>query len=272
MTTIRQTLIADRISALSLTLGLPEDEGFERLAHNLCTDIGIYDFDDSDLVDGTQDKQIDLITIIQEEKEATVYVISVKKADGFSSTALTQTKSGLDWIFKTPRQQVESLSNINLKEKIFEVRQTLQQVGYSNVDIQVFFVTTGLTERISKEFLQEVVQLKRVFDDGTYKSFAFTPLGADELVDLIKRQEKRVRAIDASIAIKYDANTGSLIRYSSKGRKGLICTVNATEIAKLVEGDSAGALFDANVRRFLGKSGSVNSEVDPNLKTDLMAV
>lgn len=79
MATLRQTLVADRVDALAAALALPPDEAFERLAHNLCTGIGIYDFDDADLVDGTQDKQIDLLTIIQEEKEATIYIISVKK-------------------------------------------------------------------------------------------------------------------------------------------------------------------------------------------------
>ena len=261
MTTMRQTLINDRIAALGVTLGLPPDQAFERLAHNLCTNVGIFDFDDSDLVDGTQDKQIDLLTAIQDEKEATIYIVSVKKTDGFSSTALTQMKDGLDWVFRAPKEQLDTLSNLNFKQKILDVRRTLLEVGYSNVEIKSFFVTVGHTSKISAEFKQSMAQIDRDFNCGIYKSFSFLPLGADELVDLVKKQEKSERAINASISIKYDANQSSLIRYTAKGRKGLICTANASEIARIVEDDETGALFDANVRRFLGKSGAVNSDI-----------
>jgi AIPR protein len=261
MNTLRQTLVSDRIDALSVTLNIPPDEAFERLAHSLCTGVGIYDFDEGDLVDGAQDKQIDLISLQEEENEATIYFISSKSEKGFSSNAIVLTRNGLDWIFRKPKTEVETLSNIAFKEKIAEVRSTLQRVGYSNVNIKVFFVTKGLSSQISDEFRQEVKAIKSDFDNGSFKSFSFDALGADEIVNYLNRQEKKERSIDAEIAIKYDTNAPSLIRYVSKGRRGIICTANASEIARLVNEDNSGALFESNVRRFLGQSGSVNTEI-----------
>jgi hypothetical protein len=261
MATLRQTLITDRIDVLSKTLKISTDQAFERLAHSLCTDIGIYDFDDADLVDGTQDKQIDLISIQEEENQATINIISAKSEAGFSSNAIILTKNGLDWIFRRPKIEVEALVNLPFKEKIFEVRSILQEVGFSNVNIRVYFVTKGEKSKISTEFSQEVDGIYREFNNETFKSFSFEALGSDEIVNRINRQEKKERSIDAEIAIKYDTNSPSLIRYMSKGRRGLICTTNASEIARLVEEDKTGALFESNIRRFLGQSSSVNTEI-----------
>lgn len=68
-------------------------------------------------------------------------------------------------------------------------------------------------------------------------------------------------AIDADVPIRYDANTPSLIRYQTQGFKGIICTATARDIANLAIGDPSGALFDSNIRRFLGKGRSVNADI-----------
>lgn len=269
MATLRQTLISNRIDALSAALGISIDQAFERLAHSLCTDVGIYDFDEGDLVDGTQDKQIDLISIQEEENGATIYLISVKGEKGFSSNAIVLTRNGLGWVFRTPKAEIETLKNLAFKEKITDVRNTLNEFGYSNVNIKVYFVTKGERAQTSDEFNQEVLGIKRDFDNGTFKSFSFEALGADEIVNRINKQDRKERSIDAVIAIKYDTNSPSLIRYISKGKRGLICTANASEIARLVDEDTTGSLFESNVRRFLGQSGSVNTDIistatDPN--------
>jgi len=43
--------------------------------------------------------------------------------------------------------------------------------------------------------------------------------------------------------------------------KGIICTAIARDLANLVIGDPGGALFDSNIRRFLGKGRSVNADI-----------
>jgi hypothetical protein len=63
------------------------------------------------------------------------------------------------------------------------------------------------------------------------------------------------------VPIRYDANTPSLIRYDSQGLKGVICTVTARDVAELVNRDTSGALFDSNIRRFLGMGRAVNADI-----------
>jgi AIPR protein len=40
-----------------------------------------------------------------------------------------------------------------------------------------------------------------------------------------------------------------------------ICTTSALEIARIVNGDPNGSVFDSNIRRFLGKRGNVNKDI-----------
>jgi AIPR protein len=99
------------------------------------------------------------------------------------------------------------------------------------------------------------------YDNGTFAGFSFDAIGADELVDMLNRIERRNRSIDGDITIRYDANSPSLIRYDSQGLKGIICTASARDIANLVNNDANGALFDSNIRRFLGKGKAVNADI-----------
>ena len=75
--------------------------------------------------------------------------------------------------------------------------------------------------------------------------------------------EKRDRKIDAEIRINYDANNPSLIKYyhAISGLRGVVCTTTAQEIARIVNSDSTGSIFDLNIRRFLGTRGRVNADI-----------
>jgi AIPR protein len=63
------------------------------------------------------------------------------------------------------------------------------------------------------------------------------------------------------VSIRYDANNPSLIKYHAEGLKGLVCSTSAKEIAKIVLNDATGAVFDSNIRRFLGTRGAVNADI-----------
>ena len=119
----------------------------------------------------------------------------------------------------------------------------------------------GHTTQLSQEFQQELKAIRDEFDNGTFSEFSCEPVGADELVHMMHSQEKRERRIDADLKIKYDTNNPSLIQYYAEGLKGLVCSVPATEIARLVNEDTAGAIFDLNIRRFLGTRGAVNKDI-----------
>jgi hypothetical protein len=259
--TLRQQLIADRVESLVNSIGIPQDQAFERFIHSLVTGLSIYSFDPDDWVDGNQDKQIDIISIEEGDNEAEIFIISVKFTDSFSSNAIIQMHNGINWLLNRPRKEVATISNKVFRDKILEVRSVLTRIGPSNIRIHCYFATNGLTSGISDEYKQEVRGILEEYDNKTFAEFTFDSFGADELVGLIGRTERRNRSIDADIPIHYDANTPSLIRYQTQGLKGVICTVKARDIANLVNNDLPGALFDSNIRRFLGKGRAVNADI-----------
>lgn len=259
--TLRQQLVADRIANLVTSIGIPQDQAFERFVHSLVTGQSVHALDPADWVDGTQDKQIDLISIEEDDDEAEIFIISAKFTEGFSSNAIILMRNGLGWIFNRPRVEISAISNEAFRDKISEVRSVLSGIGPSNIRVHCYFATNGLTSALSSEYGQEVRGILAKYDNGTFAEFSFETLGADELVSLINRIEKRNRSIDADVPIRYDANTPSLIRYQTQGLKGVICTATARDIANLVIADPTGALFDSNIRRFLGKGRSVNADI-----------
>jgi len=259
--TLRQQLVADRIANLVTSIGIPQDQAFERFVHSLVTGQSVHSLDPADWVDGSQDKQIDLISIEEGDEEAEIFIISAKFTEGFSSNAIILMRNGLGWMLNRPRTEIATISNEPFRDKILEVRSVLSGIGPSNVRVRCYFSTNGLTSTLSDEYQQEARGILAEYNNGTFAEFTFETLGADELVGLINRVERRNRSIDADVPIRYDANTPSLIRYQTQGLKGIICTATARDIANLVIGDPSGALFDSNIRRFLGKGKSVNADI-----------
>jgi hypothetical protein len=258
---LRQQLISDRVGAIAGTLAISEDMAFLRFAHSLFVGQSIHSLDPADLVEGGQDKQIDAITIEQNDEEAFIYILSAKNTDTFSSNAIIQMRNGLDWIFNKPKSDLTTLANLKFRDRVNDLRSALNGLGYSNVTIKVAFVTNGLTTELSKEFEQEQKHILDRYDNGTFAEFSFEPLGADELINQIHAIERHKKKVDADIPIRYDANNPSLIKYHAEGLKGLVCSTSAREIAKLVLNDPTGSIFDSNIRRFLGTRGAVNSDI-----------
>lgn len=255
---LKQQIVEQKIEETASRLGLSNDRALLRLAHSLITGQSIHAFDETDIVDGGQDKQVDVLTIETSNDEATVYIIQAKNTNSFSSNILIQMKNGLSWIFSKPRADVATLANTKFKDQITEYRSVQNGLGPSNIQVVVAFVTNGLTLELSDEFNQEAKAIRDTYDNGVFASFDLRIIGADELVDLINALERRTRKIDADLRIRYDANNPSLIKYHSEGLKGIVCSVSAKDIARLVNQDTSGAIFDANIRRYLGKRGAVN--------------
>ncbi|MCC6579797.1 MAG: AIPR family protein [Phycisphaeraceae bacterium] len=260
---LRQQIITDRIEEIASILKLPNnDAAFLRLSHSIITGQSIHAFDDPDLVDGGQDKQIDTITIEDRDgDEATVYIIQAKNTDSFSSNALIQMRNGLNWIFNKPKSDLQELTNTKFRDKILEYRSIQSGFGPSNIHIVVAFVTNGLSKTISDEFKQEAKSIRNEYDNNTFQVFDLLICGADELVDRINITEKKNRKVNADIKIRYDANNPSLVKYHSEGLKGIICSASGREIARIVNDDKAGYVFDSNIRRFLGGRGAVNADI-----------
>lgn len=200
--TLRQQLVADRIANLVTSIGIPQDQAFERFVHSLVTGQSVHSLDPADWVDGSQDKQIDLISIEEDDDEAEIFIISAKFTEGFSSNAIILTRNGLGWMLNRPRAEVATITNEAFRDKILEVRSVLSGIGPSNVRVRCYFATNGLTSTLSSEYQQEVRGILAEYDNRTFAEFSFETLGADELVALINRIERRTRSIDADVPLR----------------------------------------------------------------------
>ena len=260
--TLRQQIVEDRVDQLSKLLGVGQDIAFLRFAHALVTGKSAHSFDETEMVDGGQDKQIDVISIYEEDEErADIYILQGKNTHSFSSNALIGLKNGLHWLFQTPRRELKMLRNTALRDKIVEFRAVQSNLGPSNMRVFVRFITNGHTTGLSDEYLQETSRLVSEYDNETYDLFDFQTIGSDELVELLNREERQTRRVDGDIKIKYDANNPSLIKYHAQGLKGLVCSVLGREIARVVNDNEDASVFDLNIRRFLGTRGGVNKDI-----------
>jgi hypothetical protein len=260
---LRQQIIQDRIDSTARLLSVDEDMAFLRFAHSIIVGQSIHSFDPADLIEGSQEKQIDVITIEQSDGEAEVFILQVKNSNSFPSNALILMRNGLEWIFNRPRIDVDTLANRGFKDAILEYRSVQGDLGPSNIRIHVAFITNGLTSalRPTDEFQQEARNIQEQYDNGTFSRFTFKAWGADELVELVNSIERKNRKVDADISVRYDANNPSLVKYHAGGLKGVVCSTPAKEIARIVNNDPNGYIFDLNIRRFLGTRGGVNSDI-----------
>jgi hypothetical protein len=261
---LRQSIINDRLEELITSSGDEPDMAFMKFVYATINYGDYEDLQPEDVVDGGQDKQIDVLAI--EEDSATdtanIIVLQTKNGDSFSSNMLTLMGNGLSWIFEKPRAEYHTLSNKPFVRKIDDVREFRNRLGPSNMRIRAFFVTKGDTQNLSQEFKQERAQIVQKYTNGGFQSFTFAILGASELVDFLEIKEQRQKQIDDQLPILYDRNKPSFIRYSERGVAGYICTVAGKEIARLVGGDREKTIFDLNLRRFYGvERGRVNAEI-----------
>jgi hypothetical protein len=169
---LRQQIVQDRIEKTAATLGVVEDMAFLRFAHSVIIGQSIHAFDPSDLTDGAQEKQIDAMTIEPGNDEVNLYIIQIKNSSSFSSNQLILMRNGLDWVFNKPRADLNTLSNISLKDKIIEYRSVQSGSGPSNIHVMVAFVANGLTAELSDEFRQEAKSIRDQYDNGTFAGFS----------------------------------------------------------------------------------------------------
>ncbi|WP_158990422.1 AIPR family protein [Mucilaginibacter sp. L196] len=258
---LRQQIIVDHIEKTASKLNTSNDKGFQIFGHSIFTDNSIHSFNPNDDVDGGQDKQIDSITIEESSDEATIYITQVKNEDSFSSNRIIHIRNGLQWLFEKPINDVNTITNIKFKDKIKDYRATQSNLGPSNINIKVAYITNGLSSELSDECIQEIKTITDTYDNETFSSFTFDIIGSAELVDIINAQEKKNKKINCEIKILYDTNNPSLIKYHSQGLKGIICSATAFEIATVVNNDKNGFVFDLNIRKYLGKLGGVNKDI-----------
>lgn len=258
----RQQIVQERVQDLSGVLGLTDPEAFMRFAYAVIAQEDAERVDSADIVDGGGDKQIDVLSILEDEDEATVFIVQAKFSDGFPMGELVKMANGLDWLFSRNLADVEGLVNKAFADRIRDFRSVRKRLGSSNLRVIAAFVSNGDTStQVGDEFAEELKAINDRFDNDTYDHFELRAWGADELVSTLNEMEKRKRRIDANIPIRYDTNNPSLIKYHAAGLKGLVCTASAADVASVVIDDTTGTVFDLNVRKFLGEKKSVNADI-----------
>lgn len=261
---LRLSLVNDRLDELIQTSGDDADTAFLRFTFGTINHCDYEDLQPEDIVDGGQDKQIDVLSIEEDTGTGTaeILILQTKNSESFSSNMLALMGNGLSWIFEKPRADYQALTNVPFVRKIDEVREFRNRSGPSNMAVRVCFVTKGDAQSLSHEFEQELREIRLKYSSGGFQSFKLDVLGASELVDLLELKERKQRQVDDQVPIIYDRNKPSFIRYNAHGLNGYICTVPGKEIARLVAGDREKAVFDLNLRRFYGvERGRVNSDI-----------
>jgi len=261
---IRQNWIQEDTEKIKEDHGLRNaDEAFQALAISVIFDVDYEDVKPEEIVDGGQDKQIDVIRIEDDEERfyASVHIIQAKNTSGFSSNTLIQMRNGLDWIFGKRREEVELLENDKLKSKIMEIRDIRREYYSSNMALTAYYVTNGDSSNLSAEYIQERKTITDLYGTLGFDNFNFREIGAYELYELMNASQSRQRRIDIEIPIVYDVNRNSLIEYVSRDDKALICTITGQALAYLASGEPRDAIFDMNVRPFYGDRGKVNSDI-----------
>ena len=133
--TVRQQIFEDCVEQLVAPLVVDPYTTFLRLTHAFVTGWSVHAFSDTVLVDGGQDKQIDIVSIDDAEGEfADFYILHAKNTSKFSSNTLIGPCNRLHWLFKASRHASKILRN------------TALPTGFSNVrlfSLSLLMVTLG---------------------------------------------------------------------------------------------------------------------------------
>lgn len=267
---IRQTWIEEHTSKVAKELRESEDDAFLLLAASLLLGFSADEIEAEDVVDGTQDKQIDFVHIEDnsESGEAEILIIQSKNTRGFSSNTLIQLRNGLTWIFEKPRAQLAKLENESFRSKISEIREIKTEYGPSNLTVRVHHISNGNAAELSEEYKQEIETLIQEYSNVGFSDFHFEPIGASELFDLLNERERSRRTINIDLPIQYDVNRPSIMDFAQGDTKSLVCTVSGAELAKAAQAQPRDSIFDLNVRPFYGTKGKVNRDILATCATD----
>ena len=260
---IRQTWIEEHTAKLAEELGETEDDAFLFLAASLFLGVSPDEIETEDIVDGTQDKQIDFVHIEEnsERGEAEILIFQSKNTRGFSSNTLIQLRNGLTWIFEKPKAQFTKLQNESFKSKISELREIKTEYGPANLTVRVFHISNGDTAELALEYQQEAEAPVAQYSNVGFGEFDFRAIGTSELFDLLNEGERNRRSINLDLPIQYDVNRPSIMDFAQGDTKSLVCTVSGAEIAKAAQAQPRDSIFDLNVRPFYGTKGKVNRDI-----------
>lgn len=249
--------IRDKVERLTERYG-SEAEAFSRFVFYLVTGLPVDELELEDVIDGSGDSQIDIIHIQRSEQEALVTVLQTTFSSSMSSNKLSLMKEGLKYLLEYPQDIYMRLSNGALRDRIKEFRDLRSEIGPSNIVLQCRFACLGDVSKASSDFKLVADGIKRDYS-SILGEFSFDVLGPLEMAGLLRQQEQVRTRVDEKLRIIYDQNKANLLEHSVENAVGAICTVEAQEIARIVEAHPT--VFDDNLRRFLGLKGEVNKAI-----------
>lgn len=264
MTAIKKNIIEEKLKAFCKENKISNiNDGFMYFIYSLYEDIEYNDIDGNDIVDGSEDKQIDMVKVDETDETLVINIYQVKKENGFSSNTVIHMKNGLDWIFEIESDKIDDNKNKKFISKIKEIRSKFKDYGMGDMIVKLNYVSMGNKKDIREndEFDQEYKNLMDKYSAKGFKNFEFNIIGVEEIsqyLDLVSYKNKKV---DIDIPIIVNANIPSLIEMHDKDINSIICTAKAEDIAKIVLQDKGDILFDKNIRKYLDLRGKVNKEI-----------
>jgi len=204
-------------------------------------DLDSNNIDDDIIVDGAEDKQIDVVYLVPEKNE--INILQIKKSNkNFSSNTIIQISNWLDWFLERDIDEIKKLSNIKLKNKILEARDQENFQWWEWLKITVYYCNLADSDNISKEASDELERVQKKYTNF-YPKFSFKLFWAKDIYKAIKSHEKI--DIDDDI-LDYDSR--SVIKNDlDDTTKSLVLTVSTNEIARLVQ-THWNNLFEQNIR------------------------
>lgn len=220
------------------------------------------DWDEEDYTEGQSDNGIDVVNIEDFRDFAVLTLLQTKAVTSFSSNAFNKLIDGLDIFLNYSKADYARIKNRSLVDKINTFRSSREQFGVDNIKVRLIFATLADSHKLTEEdeIIQRRDQLKGKYQD-IYKDFSVEVVGFREIMDRYRAKSRREKEINADLRIVSNRKQVSSFSYQSAEIKSLVCTVPGSEIARIVNLDSSGFIFDMNVRRYLGAKGSVNKEI-----------
>ncbi len=256
---MRKQMLEDRIKNVTSILGINDDEAFMHIAYALLfnTEDDGSDYE-VDVVDGSGDKQIDIVRIEELQELVTIHLVQIKNSSKYEGTVVVQMRDALSWIFERPEEQYKNLSNESLVQKIGEIREILSNITAKNVEVLMHYVAKGDINKLAPDFLQEVQSTESLYNGGKdFFRFNFKVWGVDELIERSYEIQQERRRIDVNLPIYSIWNVPSYLQYEAKAIKSTVCIVEGVGLAKIVE-EYGERLFEENVRTFLGNKKTAN--------------
>jgi hypothetical protein len=270
---LARSVVEDRVEKIATDFSEDTHKAFLRLIFYIVTGKSYNDLELEDLIDGAGDYQVDVINIDDStlENQAVITVIQATFAESLSSTKLIKMHTGLDYLLQQPKSKYSKLSNKSLASKINEFRELRSQILPSNIRLQCFYANLldpPSTPGTTSEFLEQISRIKSDYGSSVGE-FNFEALGPSKIFELIDRRERRGTKIVEKLKIIYDQNKANLLEHAIEGVNGVICTVPAEEIARVV--NAYPSVFDENLRRFRGFGGVVNKAISESCKSSVEA-